>query len=120
MQEPTRPGSWEGRSWWNGTSGQVPSDLPGYWRRHAGKRGPYATREVPAVIAVWINWQLARDRPGRRLHLNHRVTPRLHTTGRIARVKANFFTKRSQAWRNLLQVWFFWSAVPVRNFALVF
>src|SRR5467141_881431 len=23
MQEPTRPGSWEGRSWWNGTSGQV-------------------------------------------------------------------------------------------------
>jgi hypothetical protein len=27
--------------------------------------GPYATREVPAVIAVWINWQLARDRPGR-------------------------------------------------------
>src|SRR5580700_1347018 len=27
--------------------------------------GPCATREVPAVIAVWINWQLARDRPGR-------------------------------------------------------
>src|SRR5260221_14592838 len=26
--------------------------------------GPYATREVPAVIAVWINWQLVRDRPG--------------------------------------------------------
>jgi hypothetical protein len=29
------------------------------------QRGPGATREVPAVIAVWINWQLARDRPGR-------------------------------------------------------
>jgi hypothetical protein len=29
------------------------------------QRGPSATREVPAVIAVWINWQLARDRPGR-------------------------------------------------------
>ena len=39
MQEPTRPGSREGRSEWNGTSEQVPSDLPGYWRRHAGKKG---------------------------------------------------------------------------------
>ena len=38
MQEPTRPGSWEGRSWWNGTSEQVPSDLPGYWRRHVSNR----------------------------------------------------------------------------------
>ncbi len=28
------------------------------------QRGPYATREVPAVIAVRINWQLVRDRPG--------------------------------------------------------
>ena len=28
-------------------------------------RRPDATREAPAVIAVWINWQLARDRPGR-------------------------------------------------------
>jgi hypothetical protein len=27
--------------------------------------GPCATREVPAVIAVRINWQLARDRLGR-------------------------------------------------------
>jgi hypothetical protein len=26
---------------------------------------PDATREAPAVIAVSINWQLARDRPGR-------------------------------------------------------
>jgi hypothetical protein len=29
MQEPTRHGSREGRSWWNGTSEQVPSNLPG-------------------------------------------------------------------------------------------
>jgi CubicO group peptidase (beta-lactamase class C family) len=27
--EPTRHGFGEGRSWWNGTSEQVPSDLPG-------------------------------------------------------------------------------------------
>jgi hypothetical protein len=37
MQEPTRPGSWEGRSGWNRMSEQVSSDLPGYWRRHVGK-----------------------------------------------------------------------------------
>src|SRR5258706_1331490 len=36
MQEPTRPGSWEGRSGWNRTSEQIPCDLPGYWRRHVG------------------------------------------------------------------------------------
>jgi hypothetical protein len=29
------------------------------------QNGPCATREVPAGIAVWINWQLARGRPGR-------------------------------------------------------
>jgi hypothetical protein len=29
------------------------------------QRRPDATREAPAVIAVEINWQLARDRPGR-------------------------------------------------------
>ena len=28
-------------------------------------RRPDATREAPAEIAVRINWQLARDRPGR-------------------------------------------------------
>jgi hypothetical protein len=28
-------------------------------------RRPEATREAPAVIAVGINWQLARARPGR-------------------------------------------------------
>jgi hypothetical protein len=28
-------------------------------------RRPDATREAPAVIIVRINWQLARDRPGR-------------------------------------------------------
>jgi hypothetical protein len=31
----------------------------------AAIRRPEATREAPAVIAVGINWQLARDRPGR-------------------------------------------------------
>jgi hypothetical protein len=28
-------------------------------------RRPEATREAPAVIVLGINWQLARDRPGR-------------------------------------------------------
>jgi len=28
-------------------------------------RRPDATREAPAVILIRINWQLARDRPGR-------------------------------------------------------
>ena len=39
MQEPTRPDYGEGRSGGNGMSEQIPSDLPGYWRRHAGKKG---------------------------------------------------------------------------------
>jgi hypothetical protein len=29
------------------------------------QKGPEATREAPAVIAVRINWQLARARPAR-------------------------------------------------------
>ncbi len=29
------------------------------------RRRPDATREFPTVIAVGINWQLTRDRPGR-------------------------------------------------------
>jgi hypothetical protein len=29
------------------------------------QRRPEATREAPAEIEVGINWQLARDRPGR-------------------------------------------------------
>ena len=29
------------------------------------QRRPDATREAPTVIAVWVNWQLARARPGR-------------------------------------------------------
>ena len=29
------------------------------------QKGPEATWEAPAVIAVRINWQLARARPGR-------------------------------------------------------
>jgi hypothetical protein len=47
------------------TSERFLSVLPGYGRRHADKRGPDATREAPAVIAVGINRQLARVRPGR-------------------------------------------------------
>ena len=61
MQEPTRP-EFVGR----------PKRMESYERtssiRPAGvlatactQWGPCATREVPAVIAVWINWQLARD-----------------------------------------------------------
>jgi len=44
-------------------------------------RRPDATREAPAVIAVGINWQLARDGPGRvgwrrgLQYLRSRVTP---------------------------------------------
>jgi hypothetical protein len=65
MQEPTRPGFGEGRSEWNGTSEQNSMRPAEVLATACRQRGPYATREVAAVIAVWINWQLARDRPGR-------------------------------------------------------
>jgi hypothetical protein len=65
MQEPTRPDFGEGRSEWNGTSGQVSIRPAGVLATACGQRGPYATQEVPAGIAVRINWQLVRDRPGR-------------------------------------------------------
>jgi hypothetical protein len=65
MQEPTRPEVW-GR----------PKTMKEYERTRfigpAGvmatacrQRGSDATREAPAVIAIRINGQLARDRPGR-------------------------------------------------------
>ena len=44
-------------------------------------RRPDATREAPTVIAVEINWELVRDRPGRMgwrrgsQYLGSRVTP---------------------------------------------
>src|SRR5207302_7073476 len=41
MQEPTRREMREGRRGWNRTSEQVPSDLPGYWRRHV-RNGDHA------------------------------------------------------------------------------
>jgi hypothetical protein len=50
MQEPTRRGSREGRSEVENTSERISLVLPGYWRQHADKRGPDATRETPAVI----------------------------------------------------------------------
>src|SRR5271170_3734874 len=65
MQEPTRPGFGEGRRRWNGMSELVSIEPAGVLARACRQRGPYATREIPAVIAVWINWQLARERPGR-------------------------------------------------------
>src|SRR6266478_9393043 len=48
MQEPTRPGSWEGGSWWNVRADKFPSDLPGYWRRHAGKKGTIRNTGSPS------------------------------------------------------------------------
>jgi hypothetical protein len=65
MQEPTRPEVW-GR----------PKTMKEYERTRfigpAGvmatacrQRGSDATREAPSVIAIRINGQLARDRPGR-------------------------------------------------------
>jgi hypothetical protein len=64
MQEPTRPG-FVGRpklmKRYERTSSIRPAGVMATACRH---RGPYATREVPAVIAMWINWQLVRDRLG--------------------------------------------------------
>ena len=58
MQEPTRPG-FVGRpklvERYERTSSIEPA---GVLATACRQRGPYATREVPAVIAVWINWQL--------------------------------------------------------------
>jgi hypothetical protein len=65
MQEPTRPGYGEGRRWWNRTSEQNSIRPAGVLATACKQSGPYATREVPAVIAVRINWQLVRERPGR-------------------------------------------------------
>jgi len=68
--------------WWDGgwkpaydsASEALPEETGGMDRRSqrslapvpdpTSQRGPGATPEVPAVIAVWINWQLARERPG--------------------------------------------------------
>jgi hypothetical protein len=40
-------------------------ELAGVMAMACTHRRPDATREAPTVIAVGINWQLARDRPGR-------------------------------------------------------
>ena len=65
MQEPTRPGFGEGRSEWNRTSEQNSIRPAGVLATACRQRESDGTREVPAVIAAWINWQLVRDRPGR-------------------------------------------------------
>src|SRR5258708_20080792 len=65
MQEPTRPefvGRPKRMELYELTSSIRPA---GVLATACTQWGPCATREVPAVIAVWINWQLARDRPGR-------------------------------------------------------
>jgi len=49
----------EGRSWWNGTSEQVPTDLPGYWRRHASK-GTIRNTRSPSGDRGVDQLQLAR------------------------------------------------------------
>ena len=51
-QELTRPDFGEGRSWWNRMSEQVSISPAGVLATACRQRGPYATREVPAVIAV--------------------------------------------------------------------
>jgi len=50
MQEPTRPGFGEGRSWWNGTSEQIPSTCRGIGD---GMHAKWIIRNTgsPAVIA---------------------------------------------------------------------
>jgi hypothetical protein len=64
MQEPTRPG-FVGRPKRTESYERTSSIRPaGVLATACRQSGPYATREVPAVIAVWINWQLVRDRPG--------------------------------------------------------
>ena len=64
MQEPTRP-EFGGRPKRMESYERINSIRPaGVLAMACRQRGPCATREVPAVIAVWINWQLARDRAG--------------------------------------------------------
>jgi len=65
MQEPTRPTLGEGRSRWKGTSESIPSVTAGVVVTACRQRGPNETREASAVIAVAINRQLVRARPGR-------------------------------------------------------
>src|SRR5207244_2834444 len=61
MQKPTRPefvGRPKRMELYERTSSIRPA---GVLATACRQWGPCATREVPAVIAVWINWQLARD-----------------------------------------------------------
>jgi hypothetical protein len=65
MQEPTRPDFGEGRSEWESYERTSSIRPAGVLATACKQSGPYATREVPAVIAVGINWQLVRERLGR-------------------------------------------------------
>jgi hypothetical protein len=57
------PASFEGKpKLVGGYERTSPSNLPGYWRRHANKRGSGATREAPAVIAQSGDQLAARER----------------------------------------------------------
>src|SRR6266566_5838340 len=65
MQEPTQPLSGEGRSRWSRNERISSIDPAGVVATACRHSGSDATREAPAVIAIRINWQLARARPGR-------------------------------------------------------
>src|SRR5713101_7119521 len=58
MQEPTCPLSGEGRSRWSSTERIGSIGPAGVVATACRQRGPEATREAPAGIAVGINWQL--------------------------------------------------------------
>src|SRR6266571_3702790 len=58
------PGNWFAPPGSN-RSGSGGNEAVGVMATACRHRRPDATREAPAVIAVRINWQLARDRPGR-------------------------------------------------------
>src|SRR5664280_1326775 len=67
MQEPTRLNFGEGRCRWSSMSESGSIGPAGVMATACRHRRPNVTREAPAVIADRINWQLARDRPGRAL-----------------------------------------------------
>jgi hypothetical protein len=64
MQEPTHLTHGEGRRRWKCTSEQVSIGPAGVVATACMQRRPDVTREVPAVIAVWINWQTRERKAG--------------------------------------------------------
>ena len=63
-QELTRRNFGESGNQWRGRANK-PIGPAGVVAMACKQRGPDATRETPAVIAIWINRQLVRARPGR-------------------------------------------------------